>query len=141
MRKRGGEQHVESLFGRREPAQDVADVGNEAQIEHAVGLVEHENLYRAQVDDALLDEIDDPARSADQDVHPLFEMVTLLLVVDAAEGETEREPRMRAENFGVAMDLNRQLARWCDDQRTRSVEIARNRSRFANQPCVHRDEK
>src|SRR5690606_3097723 len=77
----------------------------------------------------------------DQDVHPLFEMVTLLLVVDAAEGETEREPRMRAENFGVAMDLNRQLARWCDDQRTRSVEIARNRSRFANQPCVHRDEK
>ena len=34
----GGEQHVETLFPRRQASQHVPDVANEAEIEHAVGL-------------------------------------------------------------------------------------------------------
>ena len=73
-------------------AQDVADIGDEAEIEHAIGFVQHQHLHGAQVDDALLDEVDDAARRAHQDVDALLEMMPLLFVVDAAEGEAERSP-------------------------------------------------
>ena len=53
----------------RQAPQHVPDVLVEAEIEHPVGLVEHEHLDTAQAEDALLIEIDDPAGSADQDVY------------------------------------------------------------------------
>ena len=65
----------------------------------------------------------------------------LLVVVDAAEREPEREAGVRAEDFRVAMDLDRQLARWSDDQRARRIEIARRRRRLPDQARVHRDQK
>ena len=41
---------------------------DEAEIEHLVGLVEHEDLDLAQAQEALLDEVDQAARGGDQDV-------------------------------------------------------------------------
>jgi hypothetical protein len=61
--------------------------GDEAEVEHAVRLVEYQHLHRGEVEHALLVEVDQAPRRADQDVHALLELAALLLVVHAAEGE------------------------------------------------------
>ena len=104
--------------------QDVADVGDEAEVEHAIGFIEHQHLHRAQIDHVLLDEVDDAAGRAHQDIDAGFEVMALLFVIDAAEGEAELQAGVRAEHFGVAMDLNRQLARWSNDQSPRCIQTA-----------------
>ena len=48
---------------------------------------------------------------------------------------------MRTENFGVAVDLDSQLARWSDDQCARCVQTARCRHGLADQSRIHRDEE
>ena len=47
VRERRREQQVEAVLGRRQPAQQEADVLDEAEVEHAVGLVEDHDLRRA----------------------------------------------------------------------------------------------
>ena len=123
MREGRREQHVQPVFRVRQAAQQETDVLDEAEVEHAVGLVEHHDLHVAQVEDVLPEEIDDPARRADQDVDARFERAPLLVVVDAAESEAEREARVLHEDLGVAMDLDRELAR------RREYERARRRAR------------
>ena len=44
------------------------DVGQEAEVEHLVGLVEHDGARVAEVEVALLGEVDQPARGADDDL-------------------------------------------------------------------------
>src|SRR3712207_6877827 len=44
-------------------------VGQEAQVEHLVGLVEDEDLDLAQDQVALLSEVEQPAGGADDDLH------------------------------------------------------------------------
>ena len=121
LRQRRREQHVQAVVGRRQPPQDVADVGDEAEIEHAVRLVEHEHLHAAQIEHVLLEEIDDAARRADQDIDARFERPALFVVVDAAEGEAERQAGVLPEDLGVVVDLHGQLARRREDQRSRRV--------------------
>ena len=44
-------------------AQDALDVGQEAEVEHLVGLVEHQHGDAAQLQVALLGEVEQPARA------------------------------------------------------------------------------
>ncbi len=141
LRQRRREQHVEAQVGRRQAPQDPADVADEAEVEHAIGLVEDQHLHCAQIEDALFREVDDAPWRTHQNVHALFELVALLVVVDAAEREPEPQAGVRAEHLGIAMDLHRQLARWSDDQRARRTEGARCRRLRTDQPRVHRHEK
>ncbi len=89
VRQRRGEQHVQAVVAFGQTAQHEADVLDEAEIEHPVGLVEHEHLHAAQAEHALLEEVDDAARRADQQVDAGFDLATLLVVVRAAEREAE----------------------------------------------------
>ncbi len=141
MRERRGEQQVQSLVGRRQPAHDVADVGDEAEVEHAVGLVEDQHLDRAQVEHALLVEVDEAPRGADQDVDALFQDVALLVVVDAAEGEPERQPGVLPEDLGVVVDLHGELARRRDDQGPGRIDLPVGRNLAPHERRVHRDEE
>ncbi len=119
VRERRREQQVEAVLRRRQPAQQEADVLDEAEVEHAVGLVEDHHLHVPQVEDVLAEEVDGAARRADQDVDARRERAALLVVVDAAEGEAEREPGVLREDLGVAVDLDRELARRREHQRAR----------------------
>ena len=136
-----GKQHVEPLIGRWQPPHDVADVGDEAQVEHPVRLVEHQRLHRAQVVDMLLVEIDQPSGRPDQDIDARLELPALFFIIDAAKREPEGQPRVLPENLRVAVDLHRELARRRDDQRPRRVAAARRRHLAAQQRGVHRDEE
>ena len=81
MRQRRREQHVEALVGWRQAPQQVADVLDEAEVEHAVGFVENRHLDLVELEHALLEVVDDAARRADQDVDAVLDRLALLLVV------------------------------------------------------------
>src|SRR5690606_34992900 len=68
IRQRRRKEQIQSLRSRRKPAQDVSNVAQEAEVEHAVGLVQHGNLDSTQPEHALLEEIDQASRRADQHV-------------------------------------------------------------------------
>ena len=95
--------------------QQVADVVDEAQIEHAVGLVQHHHLDVVELVDALFVVVDQAAGGADQHVHPGFELAALAVVAGAAEYDDAFEAGIAAEQFGVAVDLHRQFAGRRDD--------------------------
>ena len=53
---------------RRHCGDDPADVMDEAHVEHAVGLVEHEDLHLVEPDVALIHEVEQASRRGDQDI-------------------------------------------------------------------------
>ena len=84
VRQGGGKQHGLPLFRVRQAPQQIADVGDEAEIEHAVGFIQHQHLRMAHVEDVLLEVVDEASRCADEHIDAFFELPALLLVVDAA---------------------------------------------------------
>ena len=64
--------------------QDALDVGQEAQVEHLVGLVEHQHRQPAELQVTLLGQVEQPARGADDDVDALLQRLDLRLVGRAA---------------------------------------------------------
>ena len=57
--------------------QDLANVGHESEVGHAVGFVDHADLHGAQIAVALLDDVDETSRRRDHDRRTLAERVNL----------------------------------------------------------------
>ena len=70
--------------GRRQVLEHAADVGEEAHVEHAVGLVEHEDLEAGEPGVGVLEVIEQAARAGDDDVDAAAEGALLRLHRDAA---------------------------------------------------------
>ena len=68
----GAEQQRLAFLGAA--AEDLFDIGPEADVEHPVGFVQHDDLNRPQVERAAADEVDDAAGRADDDVGPALEL-------------------------------------------------------------------
>src|SRR6185503_8627369 len=100
----------------RQQLLDAADVGQEAEIEQTVCLVEHEHLDPAEVERATLDEIEEPARCADDDVDAQAELALLRAVAVAAVDRGDARAAILAERCEVAGDLQAELARRNDDE-------------------------
>ena len=60
--------------------EDALDVGQEAEVEHFVGLVEHQYRQAAELQVALLRQVEQAARRADDDVDSLVQRLDLRLV-------------------------------------------------------------
>jgi len=58
-------------------ADDASHGMDEAHVEHAVGLVEHQQLDLVEAHGLALDMVDQPARRGDQQVDPLAEQLQL----------------------------------------------------------------
>ena len=82
VREGGGEEQRLALAG--EQAHDLADVRDEAHVEHPVGLVEDEDLDLAEVHRALADVVQQPARSGDEDLDAAPEQLDLRVDPGAA---------------------------------------------------------
>ena len=100
---------------------DALDIGDEPHVEHPVGLVEHQDLDLAQIDGFLLDVVEEPSRSGDQDFDPRAHDRQLLFDVDAAEDDGRAQFRVLAIGAHRLLDLDRQLARGGQDQRAHRV--------------------
>ena len=86
--ERGGEEHRLAVL--REAADDAVDLRLEAEVEHAVGLVEDENLDAPEVDEPPLGEILEATRSRDENVRAL-DALRLRAKRDAAVGGLDLE--------------------------------------------------
>jgi len=122
-----GEEIRLPLFMRRQAAEDEPEVGDEAHVEHPVGLVDDEDLDAPGRPDALLEVVDETAGRADQKIAARGQGLALLRVVDAAvdgQGPERREP---PEEPRVGVDLHDQLARGRDDEHAGRTRARRRR--------------
>ena len=104
-----GEQHGVARDGRAR--QELFDVGQEAQVEHLVGLVEHDALDPGQVEEALVHQVDHATGGADDDVDAGGERVDLRLVGAATVDGEHADGALRRRGREVARDLDRELTR------------------------------
>ncbi len=111
-----GEEEGLAVAGRREIADELAQVVDEAHVEHAVGLVDDEEAHLAEEHLALLHEVDDAARRADDHLHVVAEHVDLGAVGDAAVEGARADREVLAEALGLALDLHRELAGRREDE-------------------------
>ena len=82
-RHRGGKEH--GLVGIAiECLEDSLHRGQKAQIQHLVGLIEHQDSHAIELQIATFVEIDQSARRADDDIDALVELFDLFLVGAAA---------------------------------------------------------
>ena len=65
-----GRREQEALALARQEAEDLADRLDEAHVEHAIRLVQDEDLDRAEVDRPLVDVVEQPTRGRDDDPGP-----------------------------------------------------------------------
>ena len=119
LRQRRREQHIETFVRRRQPPQQVANILDEAEVKHAVCLVEHGDLNLVELEYALFEVIDDAPGRTDQNVDTRLNVIALLLVVRATESEADNETRVPAECLRITGDLHRKLACWRQHERTR----------------------
>jgi hypothetical protein len=131
---RRGEQHRLPLV--RDHREDALDVGQEAQVEHLVGLVEDENLDLAEDQVALLGEVQQPARGADDDLDACLQRLDLRLERAAAVDGLHADAALGAGRAQIAGDLHAQLTGGDDDQRLRHAVTALGRRA---DPLQHRD--
>jgi hypothetical protein len=114
LREGGREQQV--LARRGQQGEDLADVVDEAHVEHAIGLVQHQDLDLLQVDGPLLHVVEQPAGRGDDDVDPAAQRIDLRLHADAAVDARRFHLGVLAVGAHALLDLERELARRGDDQ-------------------------
>jgi hypothetical protein len=141
MRQGRREQHRLPLFRRWQAAHQVADVGDEAEIEHAIGFVQHEHLRVAHVENMLLEVVDEAAGRADEHIDAFGKLAPLFVVIHAAVHHGELQTDVFAEYFRIVMDLHCKLARGRDDEGTDGGWVTARGRGMLQQGLIQRDEK
>src|SRR5699024_1895346 len=118
---RRGEQHRVSVRGGG--GQQRFDVGKEPEVEHLVGLVEHDGPHRAEVQVALVEQVDHPARGAHDHFHAPFQGFDLWFVgAPAVHLQDPQAPALRGR-LQITGDLDREFAGGHDDERLRLAGV------------------
>jgi len=97
------------LAARRDLLEDRLQVGQEAQVEHLVGLVEYESAYGGEVEVTLPGQVEESAGGADHDLDAAPESFDLWLVGAAAVNGKHPGAQEPASSFQVFRDLNAKL--------------------------------
>ena len=116
LRRHGGREQQRLLFLGRF-VDHPAHVVDEAHVEHAVGLVEHEDLEALETHMPLPDEVVEPSRRRHEDIHPVFERFHLRGLAHAAEDDGRSQTQILPVQLKVFVILQRQLARRREHQR------------------------
>ncbi len=118
-RARGREQHGLPLRGQL--LQDGAHRGQEAHVEHAVGLIQHQHLHAAELGVTLFDVVEQAARAGDDDFDPVAQGFDLRPCRNTAVNGGAAELRFRAQIADGFMGLLRQFAGGADDERAEAA--------------------
>ena len=113
--RHGGTEHQRLLVGRGHTGQPL-DVRKEAEVEHLVGLVEHQHLDMGQVKALPVRQVEQSPGRADYQVYAVTQRVELLVVADAAVDRQDADPKLRRGLRQVGAHLQGQLASWCHHQ-------------------------
>ena len=100
----------------RAAAENFFDVGAEADVEHAVGFVEHDELELVELQRAAAEVVEDAAGRADDDVGALLQPVDLRAERLAAVDGRGANLAAVGQPFDFVADLHGQLARGHQDQ-------------------------
>ena len=113
----------------RDPRQleDPLDVGHEAHVQHAVRLVEHEDLDLAEVGGPLADEVEQPAGRGDEDLDAGPQLLDLGIERDAAVDHGRAQRHVPAVGLDALGDLHGELARRRQDEAADRVPGRRER--------------
>ena len=117
-----GREHQRLTLARQHP-RDLAQGVDEADVQHLVGLVQHQIGGGLQADRATLDQVHQAARRRDQHVHAARQ--TLGLGVDRGAAHDAERPDRGAFGIGVDVrrDLGGQLAGRRQDQRAAGLGV------------------
>ncbi len=122
-RKGGREEQVLPLLGQqREDAPNIAD---KAHVEHAVGLIEDENLHMRQIHAALLHMVQQSPGGGDQDIHTAAELLHLRVDLDAADEGHGAQGQIAAVDLHALFHLGGEFAGRNQDQGTDNGRAAR----------------
>ncbi len=116
---RGREQHRVAILAATRLDQAL-DVGEEAHVEHLVGLVQHQLGDVREVEVASVEVVEQTPGGADDHVDAALERLDLLLVGDAPVDADRGEPQRLADGE-VLVHLVGELARRGDHQRLRRL--------------------
>ncbi len=120
LARHGGREQQGLPLGRQH-GDDLLDVGQEAQVEHLVGLVQDQRAHLGQVQLLLPGQVEQTARGADHDVDALGERLDLRPVRPAAVDGEDTHVADLAGGLQVVGDLRAELAGRDDDQRLREL--------------------
>ena len=137
MRHGGGEEQRLPLA--RQLGDDGADVVDEAHVEHAVGLVEHEHADLVEAQRIAAHQIEQPARGRDQHVDAVHQRAHLTAHRDAADRERGGEAEVAAVGVEAVEDLARQFAG--RRQHQHAAALAVGALRVCGQPMQDRKRK
>ena len=98
---------------------DALDVGDEAHVEHAVGLVDDQDLDAGHQDLAALEQVEQAAGRGDEDVDAAVELLELVVEGDAADDQRHGQLVVAAVAVEALLDLRGEFARRLEDQRAR----------------------
>jgi hypothetical protein len=101
---------------RRDMFHDPADIGQEAHVEHPVGLVKHKHLYVRQFNRVLSDVIEQAARTCDDYLRPALQLLFLEMGAHASVDRDAMQSCLFSKAADRLMDLLRQFARRRDDE-------------------------
>ena len=116
-----GGREEERLPLRREVPQHALDVGQEAHVEHAVGLVEHEDLEPLERRVGVAEVVEEAPRRRHDHVHPRAQGVLLRPHADAAEDGGAGDRGVHGQLPEVRVDLGGELAGRGEDERPRGA--------------------
>ena len=97
--------------------EQLLDVGQEAEVEHLVGLVEHHDLDVFEAQQALAGEVEQAAGGADDDLRAGLELLDLALVGLAAVDRDDLGVAVGCRDLEVFGHLHAELAGGHDDER------------------------
>ncbi|CAB3722382.1 hypothetical protein LMG3441_03947 [Achromobacter kerstersii] len=122
VRERGREQQVLALLGQQR--ENLADVADEAHVQHAVGFVQHQDFHARQVNRLLAAVVQQTAGGGHQDVQRLAQRGDLGVDVDAAEHHHGRQRGVLAVGLHRFRHLRGQFTRRGQDQATGAAGLA-----------------
>src|SRR5690625_1528855 len=117
LRKCGGKKQGLPLPG--QAPDDVAQGRQKAHVQHAVGLVQNEDFYGAQIQRAALGVVNQPARGGNNDIQPAPERLQLAVHADTAKNGVTAQRQLLAAGAQAVVHLGGQFAGGRQNQRPR----------------------
>ena len=134
--RRHGRREEEALALRGKLRNDATDRGQEAEIQHLIGFVEHQHLRARERDVALSDVIDEPARRGNQNVKAARQCLGLRCVPHAAVHYCDGGAEMLPIDAEALSDLARKFASGGENQD--AAALARRLPPIGRQPVDDR---
>ncbi len=138
---REGRREEQRLALLRQVREDPLQVGQEADVEHPVGLVENDVLDLVQDAVLGLDVVEQAPRRRDQHLDALLQLERLRLHVDAAEDDGDAQLGVRRVALDVVGDLVGELARRCDHERAHRMARRRHAGVLVRQHLVQQRQR